>query len=295
MPPARKKPRLEEPLPTATDEAARRTASPDASVVLPPPADNDETNRNADPVTSTQPNAGANRRWTVDEDAKLMSAITNTSKMKWGNEYKTNWAAVAALVPGRTRLQCRTRYRGTLVFNIDPTTKRVANWTADEDKKLKDAVQTHDGKNWAAIAALVPGRTLTQCSSRWHHALDPSIDRANGRTGKWTAVEDSDLKDAVQTHDGKNGGAIAALVPGRSRIQCCGRWRDKLDPSLDRASGRKGKWTVVEDSKLKDTVQTHGANAWVTISALVPGRTKEQCRYRWKKFIDPNHSGWTQG
>jgi hypothetical protein len=37
---------------------------------------------------------------------------------------------------------------------------------------------------------------------------------------------------------------------------------DVLDPSIYGASGRKGKWTgkwtAVEDSKLKDAVQTHG-------------------------------------
>jgi hypothetical protein len=43
-------------------------------------------------------------------------------------------------------------------------------WSQDEDDKLKDAVQIHDGedgKDWAAIASLVPGRTKRQCMSRW--------------------------------------------------------------------------------------------------------------------------------
>jgi hypothetical protein len=152
--PARKKPRLEEPLPTTTDEVARKTASPDVSAgLLPPAADNDdEDEANADPVTDTQPNAGATpvtrRRWTVKEDAKLTSAATNTSKKKWGKEYRIDWGA---------------------------------------------------------ITALVPGRTIIQCSSRWHDALNPSIDRANDRTGKWSEDEDIKLKDAVATHSGRNG------------------------------------------------------------------------------------------
>jgi hypothetical protein len=36
---------------------------------------------------------------------------------------------------------------------------RKGKWAADEDSKLKDAVQTHGGKNWKTIAALVLGRT----------------------------------------------------------------------------------------------------------------------------------------
>jgi hypothetical protein len=49
-PAARKKPRLEESLPTTTDESTRETASPDVSVGLPPPAA-DIDDANADPVT----------------------------------------------------------------------------------------------------------------------------------------------------------------------------------------------------------------------------------------------------
>jgi hypothetical protein len=69
--PARKKPRLEEPLPTRTDEAARKTASPDVLVGLSPSIaekDDANANANADPVTDTQPNDGATRAtgsWTL--------------------------------------------------------------------------------------------------------------------------------------------------------------------------------------------------------------------------------------
>jgi hypothetical protein len=88
---------------------------------------------------------------------------------------------------------------------------RKVKWTAVEDSKLKDAVQTHDGQIWDAIAALMPGRTRIQCRNRWKYALDPNTDRANERTVKWTAVEDSDLKDSVQTHGDKNWGAITRV------------------------------------------------------------------------------------
>jgi myb proto-oncogene protein len=163
-------------------------------------------------------------------------------------------------------------------------------WTAVEDIKLKDAVKTHGDKDWGAISLVVPGRTKSQCHSRWKDALDPSIDRANERTGKWTAVEDSKLEDAVQTHDYKDWAAISALVPGRTKIQCCHRWRDVLDPSIGRASGRKGKWTAFEDRKLKDAVQTYGFKNWVTIAEMVPGRTNKQCWDRWNLTLIPDIS-----
>jgi myb proto-oncogene protein len=55
-------------------------------------------------------------------------------------------------------------------------------------------------------------------------------------------------------------------------------------------NGRKGKWTSVEDSKLKDAVQTHGDKDWAAMSALVPSRTKHQCQQRWKMYMDPKRS-----
>jgi hypothetical protein len=41
---------------------------------------------NADPVTNTQPNAGATRatgRWTLEEDGELTRAFANTSKKNY--------------------------------------------------------------------------------------------------------------------------------------------------------------------------------------------------------------------
>jgi hypothetical protein len=360
--PARKKARLEDSLPTTTDEADRNTASPDISGGLPPPAvDNDDVDANAEAMTDTQLNAGVSTRatgsWTLEEDAKLTRAVANTSKKKYGKEYKTDWVAVSELIPGRTNIQCWGRW--TVVFNqsIALTTGRKGKWTEDEDIKLNDAVQRHGGKDWVAIATLVPGRTRIQCYYRWHQVLDPSIDWANermdmwgidedsklkdalqlhgdrdwatisalvpGRTqgqcwsrwknvldlniaratgGKWTSEEDATLKAAVQTYGAKNWDAIAALVSGRTKNQCYYRWQwhDVLDPSIGRGNGRSGTWTGDEDSKLKDAVQTHGGKNWAAITALVPGRTKNQCSHRWHDVLDPSISrgngragGWT--
>jgi hypothetical protein len=224
---ARKKRRLEEPLPTkrvrtratTTDEDARKTASPDVA------DDTGEENANAESVSDTQPNSVATRatgHWTPDEDAKLTSAVANTSMKK----HKTDWVAVAAQVPGRTRGQCRDRWKLVLDPSIDRTPPgHTGQWVEDEDIKLKDAVQRHGVKNWVAISALVPGRTKKQCRYRWHVVINCGIDRANGHTGKWTPDEDIKLKDAVRTYGGKNWVLIAELVPGRTNLQCRKRWR----------------------------------------------------------------------
>jgi hypothetical protein len=59
--PARKKPRLEEPLPTTTDESAGITTPLEISEGLHPPVDHDD-DANADHVTDTQPNTGTTGR-----------------------------------------------------------------------------------------------------------------------------------------------------------------------------------------------------------------------------------------
>jgi hypothetical protein len=105
--------------------------------------------------------------------------------------------------------------------------------------------------------------------------LNPSIALTAGRTGKWSKYEDIKLKHAVQMHGGENSVAFAALVPGRTRIQCHTRWQSTLDPSIDRTPlGRSGTWTEDEGIKLKDAVRIHGGKDWAAITAMVPGQRK---------------------
>jgi hypothetical protein len=300
--PSRKKARFEEPLPVTTDEAARLLLH--LTFRHPPPvADNDDANANAnvDPVTDTQSNIGATGRWTLEEDAKLASALTNTCKKKHGKGYRTDWDAVAALVPGRTKIQSLSRWHDSQEHGMNRASARTGKWTEDEDSKLKDAVHTHGGEDWAAIAVLVPGRTKSQCYTRWYYALDPSTDRASGHWGQWTAAEDRKLKDVVKAHSGKDWAAIAVLIPGRAGRHCFDRWHSVLDPNIDQASKQRGKWTADEDSKLKKIVHTHGGKKWDATAALVPGRTKSQCYNRWHIVLDPsidqtnNRTGkWTE-
>jgi uncharacterized protein (DUF2237 family) len=164
--------------------------------------------------------------------------------------------------------------------------RRTGAWTQDEDDKLKDSVQIHDGKNWDAIARLVPGRTKHQCSKRWRCALDARIVGTTVRTGKWTPAEDDKLKNAVQRYDGKNWGAIIRLVPGRTRSQCQGRWHGGLDTGVVGTTVRTGRWAPDEDDKLKNAVAS-GKN-WDAIARLVPGRTKNQCQGRWHGALVPS-------
>jgi hypothetical protein len=287
--PATKKPRPDEPSSASKDEADTKLSSDDNTVSLPDTAAAataaDHADADADAVKGTR----AISRWTPEEDARLNSAVTNTCKSKDGKKCRISWAAVAALVGGRGEQQCRSRWYNALDSNIDQAKGRTGNWTAVEDSKLREAAQMHGSKNWAAITAMVPGRTKKQCTSRWYKFLNSNIDPSMGRTGKWDEDEDTKLKDAVQTHGGKNWAAIAALVPGRATSQCCSRWTYVLDPNIDQANGRTGKWDEFEDRKLGKAVKKHGGRNWAAIAALVPGRAEKQCHNRWKD-LNPNNA-----
>jgi hypothetical protein len=263
--PVAKKPRFETSLSTAAADVGVRVpvhALMTDTLTTAPPSEDILAIVPRDGVGLTVSPPLARRRWNSKEDAKLTSAVK-----KHGN----NWLAVAALVPGRNNKDCRQRW----ATNLDPNIKRkMGKWTSDEDAKLTGAIEKH-GDNWDTVAGLVPGRTKVQCRERWTLHFVPTS------KGKWSAEEDAKLLDAIKKC-GEDWAAVAALVSGRTNIQCHSRWA-----TIDRTTGRTGKWTKEEESKLTNAVKKHGNN-WVTIAAVIPGRTNVQCRQRWADKLDPN-------
>jgi Pyruvate/2-oxoacid:ferredoxin oxidoreductase delta subunit len=83
-------------------------------------------------------------------------------------------------------------------MDTQPNAGATGRWTLEENAKLTRAVANTSNKkhgkeyrtDWVTIAALFPGRTKIHCYNRWHNCLDPNIDRATGRQGKWTADEE---------------------------------------------------------------------------------------------------------
>ena len=173
----------------------------------------------------TQPNAGATGAtglWTPEEIARLTSAVANTSKKEWGNEYKTNWIAVAALVQTRSWRQCqdkcRTCKKGTvpnagatgaagsrmpeemarLASAVAKATQRNAGatgatglWMPEEIARLTSAVANTpkkglhvkgDRTDWVTIAALVQTRSWKQCRDKCQQCKKGKVPNA-GATG----------------------------------------------------------------------------------------------------------------
>ena len=110
-------------------------------------------------------------------------------------------------------------------------------------------------------------------------------------TGKWTAEEDSALREAVNANSGKNWKKIAVKLPGRTDVQCLHRWQKVLKPGLV-----KGPWTPQEDALVVELVQKYGQKKWSFIARQLHGRLGKQCRERWYNHLCPTikKGGWTE-
>ncbi|GMF25069.1 unnamed protein product [Phytophthora fragariaefolia] len=145
-------------------------------------------------------------------------------------------------------------------------------WTQDEDEKLREAVGRHGERNWKSIAEEVPGRNHTQCLQRWTKVLAPGLVK-----GHWRPDEDELLKELV-AEGRKNWGQVATRIPGRTSKQCRERWYNHLDPSIVR-----GEYTPEEDRMILDA-QARLGNRWSAIAAMLPGRTEDAVKIRWKSL-----------
>ena len=95
---------------------------------------------------------------------------------------------------------------------------RKSKWSADEDAKLRSAVEKYGTESWIKICACVPGRTGKQCRERWIGQLAPDVTKKH-----WSAQEDKILVRGHATH-GNKWTTIALLLPGRSALSVKNRW-----------------------------------------------------------------------
>jgi hypothetical protein len=108
--------------------------------------------------------------WTEEEDKILKE------KAKEFN-YK-NWNSIAEFIPGKSAIQCSSRYR-----RIRPGLIK-GGWKKEEDSKLLSLYEKY-GKNWAAISKEMPHRTGKQIRDRFINSLDTRYKR-----GKFSEEED---------------------------------------------------------------------------------------------------------
>ncbi|KAJ0422690.1 hypothetical protein BJY00DRAFT_72578 [Aspergillus carlsbadensis] len=131
----------------------------------------------------------ARRRWTASEDALLWDLHQIQEKAPTGKCQKINWNEIARQIPGRSNKDCRKRYYNRFTGGL-----RKGSWTQDEDERLFQLVERYQYR-WAAIAQKMETRNADQCSKRWHHCLNPELERS-----PWTDEENALLLSAVGVH-----------------------------------------------------------------------------------------------
>lgn len=149
-----------------------------------------------------------------------------------------------------------------------------ATWTKEEDQMLKRIASTSSTIAWRAVAKLFPKKTAPQIAGRWEKVLNPSLIK-----GSWTREEDQTIIDFVKEHGDKDWAKLAILLPGRIGKQCRERWKNHLDPRIQKVG-----WSEEEDQLLIKLHQLYG-NSWTRIASFFVGRTDNCVKNRWNSTI----------
>lgn len=159
--------------------------------------------------------------------------------------------------------------------NINPDKKKPVIWSKEEDDILIEKSKEYGYKNWALVAAFIPGRTAIQCSARYKR-IQPGLVK-----GAWTPEEDKELLRLFKYY-GKNWSNISKSMPKRTGKQIRDRFLNALDENL-----KKDKFSIEEDKKVIKWYKVYG-NAWCKIAKKIKGRTGDMVKNRFYSSLK-NH------
>jgi hypothetical protein len=95
---------------------------------------------------------------------------------------------------------------------------------------------------------------------------------------KFTAEEDTLVRQLVDQHGTRQWDVVARSLPNRSARQVRDRWKHYLSPQVSLRQ-----WTVEEDRLLLHLGAQIGPQ-WSTLVKFFPGRTDVSLKNRWNKF-----------
>jgi len=212
--------------------------------------------------------------WTKREEKKLIELAKENDNH--------NWEDIANKLGGsKSLIQCLRHYQQAL----NPCLVKSV-WNEKEDCKLTEEVEKFKGTNvqWNEVALNVTGRSSHQCQSRWNE----SVKFRSKRKEPWTKDElrrlclsarafSNPLEAKKSNPLGVNWVTLSSfMLPGRSTLSCRDKWNEELNPKITRSE-----WSLEEDMKLVELVESLGEGNWSKIAAQMVNRTDMQVRVRW--------------
>jgi hypothetical protein len=131
--------------------------------------------------------------------------------------------------------------------------RKTHTWSSAEDLRLIAGVARYGLDNWQAVAQFLgSSRNRAQCSQRWIRCLDPNISKK-----PWTPEEDARLLEIVKIHGEKSWTKVAALLGGRSDVQCRYHYKhlpmNSSSPELETQAETKSHVNLESSHKLSST------------------------------------------
>ena len=220
--------------------------------------------------------------WTANEEMKLLSIVKESNEC--------NWLDIAIkLGTGRTPFQCIQHYQQNLNKNV----MNSLPWTAEEEQRLKDAVDTLGTQNWLRVSEQVGTRTSNQCMVRWKRAVECHVMLVGG---EWTEEEERRLylasiaynmptDQSINNHSNSKSGTwiqVAGVVKTKDDSRCREKWVNFVNPKLN-----FDPFTEQEDKLLIELIDIHGSGSWAKLAqAHFPGRTDNMLMRRWRALAE---------
>lgn len=138
-------------------------------------------------------------------------------------EFGSNFQLYTHILPGRTNLQIRNRYRNVLSF-----VGKRSNWTLADDTVLMDHVAKHGTSKWSEVAELLGHHTRTSCRSRYtaitkHIAKNPNCD-----------LESVPRRQSKMSSDVTSDNWVEKIIEAKQASFCKSRLPSKGISNLDR-------------------------------------------------------------
>ncbi|KAJ6241874.1 hypothetical protein M0813_23016 [Anaeramoeba flamelloides] len=154
--------------------------------------------------------------------------------------------------------------------------EEINEWDESMDRKMVELIEEHSEKCWDQIASHFDKHDEISCLLRYRH-----IFQIRSKKGTWSNVEDQILTKIV-TKVGKENivwTKIAKLVPGRNSKQCRERWRNQLDPTIDRSpiTGEEEEFLI---SKIAEI-----GNKWCKLATFFKGRPDNMLKNHWYSVL----------